>query len=96
MIQLTIMLVAVATIVGGVYGILGNAGTSATTITAQKTEIARLEGKLRGAEMRVDRRNDAIGALPAQCRDKALGYIKSGDIPKPFKPFADTGSGAGN
>ncbi len=76
--------IAIVTVVGT---ITKNVMSMSSVITEQAATIKRLEGRLSGAYMRIDRRDNAIAALPDKCRAMAQEWVKTGDIPAAFNPF---------
>lgn len=70
-----------------VVSVVNNYTAMSGIIAENEQTIKRLEGKLTGAYMRIDRRDNAIAALPDKCRAQAQEWVKTGDIPAPFNPF---------
>lgn len=87
-----------AAIVGGIalgiYSTFNSFQESGRKIAELEATVKRQEGRLNGAYLRIQRRDDAVDALPAQCRTKALYYIKTGDIPKKWDGIINDTSGA--
>lgn len=69
--------------------VVTNVMSMSARIADQQQTIKRLEGKLSGAYMRIDRRDAAILALPDRCKAQALEWVKTGDIPSSFNPFGN-------
>jgi len=67
--------------------VVTNVMSMSVRISDQQQTIKRLEGKLSGAYMRIDRRDAAIMSLPDKCKAQALEWVRTGDIPSPFNPF---------
>jgi hypothetical protein len=74
---------------GGAYAAVTHYTNLSGRVVTLEQANKRLTSRLAGAEMRVERRNNAIQALDPKCRDKAQEYVKTGNIPVFRNPFDD-------
>lgn len=82
-----VKILAVVSALGFISTTIGHYTSLSGELEKSRAQVKRLEGRLAGAVMRIERRDNAIDALPTQCRAQAQGWVRTGDIPIRFKPF---------